>query len=288
MRTGFRYQTALAFVVALSTTMLAPWARAQEEKRPDDATPSVTRTEQEDPDAKADGVEQDDPTARLAWERGAWGLVSPAFRANAMLEGKNHSDKKNAPGPKWVNIGPTGADYEQNGSFTGFVIDSGRARTILPHPTNPDIVYFLTSGGGLWMTSNFTASPPTWQPLTDGLVSTSGGSVAFGRTPSVLYLGLGDPFDVINVAGVMVKSIDGGTTWSAPFDLGNPFAVRDVKVDLSVGTTTATDIVLVATDAGLFRSADGGTSYSQVALGGTMGLNVWSIVKTSVGWLASA
>ena len=72
-------------------------------------------------------------------------------------------DKKNSRGPKWVSIGPAGADYEQNGSFTGHVGDSGRARTILPHPTNPDIVYVLTSGGGLWRTNNWQSSETTWR-----------------------------------------------------------------------------------------------------------------------------
>jgi hypothetical protein len=85
-------------------------------------------------------AEQDDPTARLEWQRKAWGVVSPEFRQSAIKEGRKHGSKKNAKGPKWVSIGPAGADYEQNGSFTGHVRDSGRARTVLPHPTNPDIV----------------------------------------------------------------------------------------------------------------------------------------------------
>ena len=97
--------------------------------------------------------------ARLQWQREAWGVVTPAFRPTAIKEGKNHGDRKNAPGPKWVSIGPTAADFEQNGSFTGHESDSGRARVILPHPTNPDIVYFLTSGGGLWRTNNWTLEP---------------------------------------------------------------------------------------------------------------------------------
>ena len=110
MRTLSWRMPALAFIVALSTTIVSPWARAQEEKRPVDDTPGLMRTFEEESDAKSAGAEQDDPTARLAWERGAWGVVTPTFRANAMKEGKNHSDKKNAPGPKWVNIGPTGGD----------------------------------------------------------------------------------------------------------------------------------------------------------------------------------
>src|SRR5215510_3821285 len=71
----------------------------------------------------------------------------------------------------------------------------GRVRTILPHPTDPDTLYLLTSGGGLWKTTTFTHTNPHWEAKTDALISTSGGSVAFGRNPETLYLGIGDPFD---------------------------------------------------------------------------------------------
>ena len=91
--------------------------------------------------------------------------------------------------------------------------DSGRARTILPHPTNADIVYFLTSGGGLWRTNNWSSPNTEWTPLTDDLPTTGGGSVAFGKNPNTLYLGLGDPYDQILVGGSMVKSKNGGNSW---------------------------------------------------------------------------
>ena len=65
-------------------------------------------------------------------------------------------------------------------SYSGLERDSGRARTILPDPTDANTVYLLTSGGGLWVTHNFTVSQSTWTALTDSLVTTAGGSVAFG------------------------------------------------------------------------------------------------------------
>jgi len=280
MRTLSLHEAALAFVVALSITLPSPWARAQE-NRPDDSTTGVALRE-EDPDAKGNGVEQDDATARLQWQRQAWGVVTPTFRRNAMKEGKNHSDKKNAPGPKWVNIGPTGADYEQNGSFTGHVRDSGRARTVLPHPTDANVVYFLTSGGGLWRTNNWTSPNTEWTPLTDDLPTTGGGSVAFGRNPNTLYLGLGDPYDQILVGGSMVKSKNGGVTWEPLIELGNAVSVRDVKVD----TSTNREVVLVATDNGLYRSTDEGATYAAVPT--FNGRSVWSIERTSAGWLVSS
>jgi hypothetical protein len=268
-------------VSAVALLSIAP-VFAQEAPKPVDETPAVVRAELDDPDARGTGVEQDDPTARLEWQRAAWGLVSPAFRANALKEAKGHNTRKNAPGPKWVNIGPFGCDYEQNGSFTGHVGDSGRARAILPHPTNPDVVYFLTSGGGLWRTNNWTSPNTTWTPLTDDLPTTGGGSVAFGRNPNTLYLGLGDPYDQILVGGSVVKTKDGGANWDAMIELGSAVSVRDVKVD----TSTNRDIVMVATNNGLYRSADEGDTYAAVAT--FNGMSVWSIQRTSAGWLASS
>jgi hypothetical protein len=229
-----------------------------------------------------EGAEKDDPTYRLEWQRKAWGVPTASFRDLALRYGSEHSSRKHSRGPRWVNIGPTDAEYEQNGSFTGKVRDSGRARTVLPHPWDPDVVYFLTSGGGLWKTDNWTSKHTRWTALTDDLPTTGGGSVAFGRSPRILYLGLGDPFDQIQVGGAMVKSRDGGHDWSAPIELGTAVSVRDVKVD----TSTPKDIVLVATDAGLYRSADNGLSYAAAAE--LAGMSVWSIERTSAGWLASA
>ena len=269
-------RTSLALLIALCIAFPV----FAQDNRPDDATPAAVRADEES--EREGNAEQDDPTSRLEWQRQAWGVVTPAFRQNALKEGKSHSSKKNAPGPKWVNIGPTGADYEQNGSFTGHVRDSGRARTVLPHPTNADIVYILTSGGGLWRTNNWTSPNTDWTPLTDDIPTTGGGSVAFGRNPNTLYLGLGDPFDQILVGGSVVKSKNGGVHWEPMVELGNAVSVRDLKVD----TSTNKDIVLVATNDGLYRSADEGASYSAIAT--FNGLSVWSIERTSAGWLASA
>lgn len=277
-RSTWRQILVVAVVLCLALPM---WAA----QRPNDSTRGILRVEEEEGEigeADEGEAERDNPNDRLAWMREAWGVVTPSFRALALSEGKIHSDKKNAPGPKWVNIGPNNADYEQNGSFTGHVRDSGRARAILPHPTNPDVVYFLTSGGGLWRTNNWTSPNTTWTALTDDLPTTGGGSVAFGKNPNTLYLGLGDPYDQILVGGSMVKSKNGGVSWSPLIELGNAVSVRDVKVD----TSTNRDIVLVATDNGLYRSADDGETYSAIAT--FNGLSVWSIQRSSAGWLASA
>ncbi len=187
--------------------------------------------------------------------------------------------------PVWHSIGPRTSKYSYNGVFIDGV-DSGRVRTILADPANANNMFVLTSGGGLWKTQNFFGAQPSWSATTDALLSTSGGSVAFGRTSSTIYLGVGDPFEVMpTLAGVMVKSTDGGLTWGPWVNLPGATSVRDVKVD----TSGPTDIVLVATDVGLYRSTDGGASFALTSAGQADGLvSAWSIVRTSAGWLVNS
>jgi hypothetical protein len=105
-------------------------------------------------------------------------------------------------------------------------------------------------------------------------------------------VGLGDPFFGNGLTGgVMIKSSDGGATWSAGISLPTASTIRDAKVDFFNGH----DIVLVASDGGLYVSKDDGATYN-LALDapllhtnqfGTFLNGLWSIAKTSQGWLAS-
>jgi hypothetical protein len=239
---------------------------------------------------------QDDPWGRAIWMRQRFAgdpldykdmMLRETQRQRALypkLEAGVQQGIVPASTPTWVNIGPTNAAFETNG-VTLNVVDSGRARTILPDPADQNTVYLLTAGGGLWKTTNFLQTNPTWTPMTDNLFTTGGGSVAFGRTSNILYLGLGDPFDSFALAGgIMVTSSDGGNTWSAPMNLSNASQVRDVKVDTSGGS----DIVLVATNVGLFRSTNGGASYDSTPNASIGGRALWSLAQTSAGWLVSA
>ena len=169
---------------------------------------------------------------------------------------------KVAAGGAWTNVGPYRSNWIQNGLRVN-ESDTGRVRNFLVHPTNADIVYVLKSSGGLWKTTNFSHPRPNWRPMSDNVLSTSGGSVAFGKNPETLYLGTGDPFDP-GVGGFIYKSTDGGETGRAGIKLGASTIIPDVKVD----TSGAQDVVLVGTNAGLFRSTNGGATYVAVIGGG--------------------
>ena len=230
---------------------------------------------------------KDDPIGRQEAQKEQYGGEFTAEFMEALMNAANQQAADYGPagrggikvptGGQWANVGPYRSNWIQNGLRVN-QSDTGRVRKFLVHPTNPDIVYVLNSSGGLWKTTNFSHPRPDWKPMSDNILSTSGGSVAFGKNPETLYLGTGDPFDP-GVGGWIYKSTDGGQTWSAGIKLGNSTVIPDVKVD----TSGAQDVVFAGTNAGLFRSLNGGTTYATVINGGLH----WSIQQTSAGWMVA-
>ena len=205
-------------------------------------------------------------------------LVAPPTSRRPQYGPAGRGGIKVPAGGEWTNVGPYRSDWIQNG-LRVTESDTGRVRNFLVHPTNADIVYVLKSSGGLWKTTNFSDPRPAWRAMSDTVLSTSGGSAAFGKNPETIYLASGDPFDP-GVGGFIYRSTNGGNDWSAGIKLGISTRIPDVKVD----TTGATDVVLAGTNAGMFRSADGGNSYSQVISNAFV---VWSLQQTSAGWIAA-
>jgi hypothetical protein len=171
----------------------------------------------------------------------------------------------------WINLGPTKANFATNGDITLNATDSGRVRSII---VDGSTIYVASAGGGVWKSTN---SGSTWAPITDDEPSLSDGSLAMDpNNHSTLYLGFGDPFDGTGVG--LVKTTNGGASWSAPVFLGNETIIAQVLVDPS-----NSNIVLAATNDGLYRSTNAGTSFSQVSINtGHTGVApmVWSIAST--------
>lgn len=116
-----------------------------------------------------------------------------------------------SPDPTWVEQGPGPLVGGQPRHVPGSP-NPGAIEVVVPHPTNVDIAFVGTVGGGIWRTSNLTASDPNgpvWTPLTDSLPSLSIGSLAFSPLDHhTLYAGTGS-----YTSGTL--GLDGGTNGGA-------------------------------------------------------------------------
>jgi len=173
-------------------------------------------------------------------------------------------------GTAWTNIGPTKANYEENGGTSLNVSDSGRVNVIVTEPANTNVIYVGFSGGGVWKSLD---GGSTWAAQTETLGSLSVGSLELDpNNASTLYLGLGDSFDGTGLG--MVKTTNGGDTWSAPVFLGDSTVIPNIKV-----APSNSSIVLAATNSGLYRSTDGGATFGlvSIATGQSVKPYVWTI-----------
>src|SRR5678816_969405 len=136
--------------------------------------------------------------------------------------------------------------------------------------------YLATAGGGVWKRTE-----GVWTPITETIGTLSCGSLAMDQANhDVLYLGLGDPLDRTSTGLGILKSVDGGATWSSPVFVGFSSVITQVMVDPNDST-----IVLAGTDLGLYRSTDAGATFHAVPVGVGLG-EIWSIASTGVGSFA--
>jgi hypothetical protein len=118
----------------------------------------------------------------------------------------------------WTDIGPAPI---QNGQVPGSTPVSGRVTGLAADPSNANILYAATAGGGVWKT---TDAGNTWTPLTDGVTDANGqpvvdfmGAVAVAPSnSSVVYAGTGEANnsgDSFYGEGILV-STNGGSSWT--------------------------------------------------------------------------
>jgi photosystem II stability/assembly factor-like uncharacterized protein len=146
---------------------------------------------------------------------------------------------------------------------------------IAPDPFDPQTAYVGTAQGGVWKT---TDGGGTWSPLFDQEPSLAIGAVATDpSTLGTVYAGTGEANRSIDAyAGLgLFKSTDGGAGWAKiggnQFD-GCYFADVAVKGDdpnvlLAAPTSIQGRYNKTCPSAGVFRSTDGGSTWTRVLSG---------------------
>ncbi|MCC6370268.1 MAG: T9SS type A sorting domain-containing protein [Bacteroidia bacterium] len=180
--------------------------------------------------------------------------------------GKNIGNGNMTASTTWTAIGPMGP---MTGVATnGFPRKAGRDNFITFHPTQPSTFWAGAPAGGLWKTTNGGTS---WTTNTDYLSVIGCSDLAIDPSnPNTMYLATGDGDAGDTYCIGVLKSTDGGLTWNTTgltFPVSQQRQMRRIIVNPS-----NTQIVMAATDAGIYRSTNGGTSWTQINSNNTFDL----------------
>jgi hypothetical protein len=181
----------------------------------------------------------------------------------------------------WRSLGPRTQNSNGGYGTDGVDVDSGRPTAILTHPSNAQIIYLATSGGGIYKCTNAalngSATSWTWNAVSDSLPATSSsGNVSAGAlgmgiadaTGNTIYAGMGDKFDAEGRG--FFRSTNGGSSWTAASGIGNQTRSYDMLVLPQAAYPGATgDVIYWATNDGLKRSINGGASFTNAATVGS-------------------
>ncbi len=179
-----------------------------------------------------------------------------ALQASEFVNSKHGSGNLIAS-TTWTPMGPFGA---LTGSAGGQLNKNGRLCFITIHPTNSLTIFVGAGAGGLWQSTNGGTS---WTTNTDNLGVIGCSDLAIDPiTPTIMYLatGDGDAGDTKSIG--VLKSTDGGVTWAVT---GLTFAVNaQVLIRRLIINPVNTQILLAATSNGIYRTINGGTSWTPV------------------------
>lgn len=224
-RAGSHRRPLFVFATVLGLALAAAPARSQQTQAP---PPIAERLSVKELQAKTNAL-----------ERVAKGAMKPLATGNLT----------------WNFLGPQPVTNEY---WSGNANASGRVSSLAAHPTDPNILYAATSGGGVWKT---TDAGMTWAPLTDQISSLASGALALDPlNPNFILYGTGEQnYSIDSFYGDgLFSSADAGATWTkvaSKTQIGNYIA----KVGIS-GSGSA--VFHVCSDAGYVRSTDGGLTWA--------------------------
>jgi hypothetical protein len=173
--------------------------------------------------------------------------------------------------PSWTLVGPQPIDTPYYAAAV-----SGRVSALAVVPGNPNVLYLGGAQGGVWKSVDGGAN---WVPLTDTQASTAIGSLAIDPANSnTIYVGTGEENfsgDSYYGSGIL-KSTDGGSTWThtcGPFcgpvgsdSYGGGARIGGLAIQPGNSQVLLAAVAKLNND-GIYRSTDGGNTWSRVLAG---------------------
>ena len=149
----------------------------------------------------------------------------------------------------------------------GPALMSGRINDMEVHPTNNQIIYAGTAGGGVWKSND---AGTTFNPIFDDHSQSIGAVAIDPNDPdNVIYVGTGETWtrNSVSYGDGLYKSTDGGSNWEKlGFDkserianiIVNPKNSKEVYVSVLGALWSDSD------ERGVFKSTDGGETWSKI------------------------
>jgi photosystem II stability/assembly factor-like uncharacterized protein len=231
---------AVLALLILTTVCFGLWAAV--------AAPRSWRTSSEAPEAT-------DAMGAFLWrqqiERDENGRIPPGALLAALEQ------RQRLVRDRFTTSSAKAAGLENGWVFHGPTNVGGRTRALLIDPRNPAHLLAGSVSGGLFVTRN---AGKAWSPLNDFFPSLSVSSlVADPTNPDTIYVGTGEGFynaDALSGLGIFVTH-DGGASFEQLGATADWGAVNRIAISPADPST-----LLAASWAGIYRSTDGGLSWT--------------------------
>ena len=187
-----------------------------------------------------------------------------------------HGQPPISPTKQWKAQGPGPAVDGQIENVSPNNEVTGAIHTVLAHPTDPKVLYIGSVNGGVWKTTNAQSPTPNWQALTDSMATSAIGALEFDTAdPSLntIWAAVGRFSSFGRLGGNRVglfKTTNAGGGWTPVTGSGillgkniSGLAPRGSVIVISVDTADA----FTFGNIGIWRSADGGTTFTQIGSG---------------------
>ncbi|MBL7984083.1 MAG: hypothetical protein JNM91_03755, partial [Flavobacteriales bacterium] len=152
----------------------------------------------------------------------------------------------------WNCIGPF--DWDHGAVDKSYACGAAHVYTVEQSATNPQTVYAGTANAGVWKSIDKGLS---WTNVTKNLLVGQVLSVEIDHTDAnTVWFG---------AEGRLYKTTNGGADWAIAGDVtfnGQSHSIRDIVLH-----PTNNQVLFLCSDKGLYRSANGGTSFTQVQAG---------------------
>ncbi len=150
----------------------------------------------------------------------------------------------------------------------GPALMSGRIIDMEVHPTNAQIIYTGTAGGGVWKSQDGGAS---YAPIFDDHIQ-SIGQVAIDPTDpdQTVWVGTGEIWtrNSVSVGDGLYRTKDGGSNWQKIPGFDNSERISGIEIDPNDGNTVYVGVMGAlwsdSDDRGVYKTTDGGKTWKKV------------------------